>query len=62
MTPAEVHELLRSRLGDGAVELRAELTDPAIVVRADRPFLYVLTDVSSGAVLFMGRVADPAAG
>jgi serpin B len=33
-----------------------------IVVRADHPFLFVLTDVASGTVLFIGRVADPAAG
>ena len=33
-----------------------------IVIRADRPFLFVLTDVPSGTVLFLGRVADPAAG
>jgi serpin B len=32
-----------------------------IVIRADRPFLFVLTDVPSGTVLFLGRVADPAA-
>ncbi len=33
-----------------------------IVVRADRPFLFVLTDVPSGTVLFIGRVADPKTG
>ena len=32
-----------------------------IVVRADHPFLFVLTDVPSGTVLFIGRVADPKA-
>jgi serpin B len=30
-----------------------------IVVRFDRPFLFVLRDVRTGAVLFLGRVADP---
>ena len=32
-----------------------------VVIRADRPFLFVLTDVPTGAVLFIGRVADPSA-
>ena len=30
-----------------------------VVIRADQPFLFVLTDVKSGTVLFIGRVADP---
>ena len=29
--------------------------------KADHPFLFVLRHVSSGAILFMGRVSDPAA-
>ena len=35
--------------------------DPAKVItfRVDRPFLFVLRDVATGAVLFMGRVIDP---
>ena len=38
-------------------------TDPLSVVtlRLDRPFLFVLRDVETGAVLFMGRVVDPSA-
>lgn len=32
--------------------------DPEIEFRADRPFLYSITD-GSGAILFMGRMADP---
>ena len=32
------------------------------VIRVDRPFLFVLTDVPSGAILFLGQVADPSAG
>lgn len=34
---------------------------PDVVVRADRPFLYVIRHLPSGAVLFVGRVMDPAA-
>jgi serpin B len=34
---------------------------PPLVVRADHPFLYLITDQASGAVLFMGQVGDPSA-
>lgn len=34
---------------------------PSITFRADRPFLFVIRDTTSGAVLFMGRVEDPTA-
>lgn len=30
-----------------------------VEVRLDRPFLYFIRDVATGAVIFMGRVADP---
>jgi serpin B len=30
-----------------------------VELKADRPFLYVIRDIESGLVLFMGRVADP---
>ncbi len=33
--------------------------DPPIEVRADHPFLYVIRDTDTGAVLFVGRVLDP---
>lgn len=35
--------------------------EPDLEIRADRPFLYVIRDVDTGAVLFVGRVLDPAA-
>jgi serpin B len=30
-----------------------------IALRLDHPFLFVLSDVETGAILFMGRVVDP---
>jgi len=33
-----------------------------ITLKLDRPFLFVLRDVETGAVLFMGRVVDPSIG
>jgi len=35
------------------------LLPPATSFRADRPFLYLIRDVKTGAVLFLGRVVDP---
>ena len=42
----------------GATGGPGDISKP-VVIRADRPFLFVLTDVPTGAVLFIGRVADP---
>ncbi len=36
-------------------------TSEPVVIRANRPFLFVLSDVPTGAILFIGRVADPSA-
>jgi len=33
--------------------------DPPVEIRADQPFLYVIRDTDTGAVLFVGRVLDP---
>ena len=33
-----------------------------VTLKLDRPFLFVLRDLETGAVLFMGRVVDPSVG
>ena len=43
-----------------AVVMRAtSMPAEPVTVRVDRPFLFALRDVPSGAILFLGRVADP---
>ncbi len=39
---------------------RAAAMEPPVVFHADHPFLYMIRDTKSGAILFMGRVTDPA--
>lgn len=40
----------------------AVVTEPEVVLTIDRPFVFVLRDVPSGTILFLGRVLDPTAG
>ncbi|MFO7532040.1 MAG: serpin family protein [Candidatus Limnocylindrales bacterium] len=41
-----------------AIRLTSGSSDP-VTVRLDRPFLFALRDVPTGAILFLGRVGDP---
>jgi serine protease inhibitor len=34
----------------------------SVVLRADRPFLFAVRDVPTGAILYLGRVRDPSIG
>jgi serpin B len=43
-----------------AVVMRATAAPASVVtLTADRPFLFALRDTETGAVLFLGRIADP---
>ena len=45
-----------------AVVMRAGGSPESVTLRVDRPFLFLLRDVPTGAVLFLGRVVDPSIG
>ena len=42
-----------------AVSMGATAMPAGLTISADHPFLYILRDQPTGAVLFMGRVLDP---
>jgi serpin B len=45
-----------------AVVLRGTASPGQVTLTVDRPFLFVLRDVPTGAALFLGRVSDPSIG
>jgi serpin B len=43
----------------GGIMMPTAVPLPAAVFRADHPFVFIIRDVYSGAIVFMGRVMDP---
>ena len=42
-----------------AMRAKAVMAPPLTIFRADHPFLFVIQDDPSGAILFMGRLTQP---
>ena len=45
--------------GVGMVATGMPIVQPPKIFRADHPFIFAITDDSSGNILFLGRVSDP---
>ena len=43
------------------VEIRVTSAPSTFLFKADHPFIYIIREVTTGSILFMGRVADPSA-
>jgi serpin B len=44
-----------------AVAMEEEAPEPVVEVTLDRPFIFLIRDIETGAILFVGRVLNPAA-
>jgi serine protease inhibitor len=63
-TKTDLAPILASLGMPSAFDDRADFSGitTSVVLRADRPFLFAVRDVPTGAILFLGRVGDPSIG
>lgn len=63
-TKTDLAPILASLGMPSAFDDRADFSGitTSVVLRADRPFLFAVRDVPTGAILFLGRVRDPSIG
>jgi serpin B len=55
----EVNEQGTEAAAATGVSMRLTAAPAGEVFRADRPFVFLIRDVETGLVMFMGRVSDP---